>query len=205
MSFYCIVESAIITAQAKVSYSMLSSHFKQKLSHLPFCVHVLAKAWHFQIKELNKNFFCFWKMQAIPVQGFLQELIFRHVCGASQLCKASILFHEFHTSDGTLQEMSSFRKRTQPIRHVPGTFLEIRLKVQTSCISWEHSGTFRGATRLLQVFYTSITDFYWTNKYSKDLNREAHETSMGTSCEMSWLQMMGRSGDVRGASVIHVF
>ena len=79
MPFHCIVERAIITAQAKVSYSMLSPHFKQKLSHLPFCVHVLAKVWHFQIKELNKNFFCFWKMQAIPVQGFLQELIFRHV------------------------------------------------------------------------------------------------------------------------------
>lgn len=99
MPFHCIVESAIITAQAKVSYSMSSPHFKQKLSHLPFCVHVLAKAWHFQIKELNKNFFCFWKMQAIPVQGFLQELIFRHVCGASQLCKVSILFHEFQTSN----------------------------------------------------------------------------------------------------------
>ena len=82
--------------------------------------------------------------------------------------------------------MSNFKKRTQPIRHVPGTFLEIRLKVQTSCISWGPSGTLRGATCLLQVFYTSITVFYWKNKYSKVLNREVHETPMGTSCEMSW-------------------
>ena len=76
MPFHCIVESVIITAQAKVSYSMLSSHFKQKLSHLPFCVHVLAKAWHFQIKELNKNFFVFGKCRLFLFKAFFKNWFF---------------------------------------------------------------------------------------------------------------------------------
>ena len=35
------------------------------------------------------------------------------------------------------------------------------------------------------MFYTSIPVFYWKNKYSKGLNGDVHETSMGPSCGTS--------------------
>ena len=35
------------------------------------------------------------------------------------------------------------------------------------------------------LFYTSITVFYWKNKYSKVLNGDVHGTSTGPSCGTS--------------------
>ena len=36
------------------------------------------------------------------------------------------------------------------------------------------------------LFYTSITNFYWKNKYLKALNGNVHGTSTGPSCGTSW-------------------
>ena len=55
------------------------------------------------------------------------------------------------------------------------------------------------------LFCTSVTVFYWKNKYARIL--------MGMSTGRLWdpvagrpgNQMMGRSGDAPGTSVIHVF
>ena len=47
------------------------------------------------------------------------------------------------------------------------------------------------------LFYTSITVFYWQNKYSKVLNGDIYGTSTGPSSGRPGDQMMGRSGDVR--------
>ena len=55
------------------------------------------------------------------------------------------------------------------------------------------------------LLYTSVTVFYWKKKYAKVLNGDVHGTSTGPSCRTSVDQMMGPSGDVPGALVIHVF
>ena len=59
------------------------------------------------------------------------------------------------------------------------------------------------------LLYTSITVFYWKNKYAKVLIGVVHRTSTVPSCERSrgpddgtfW----GRTGDVPGTSIIHIF
>ena len=35
------------------------------------------------------------------------------------------------------------------------------------------------------LLYTSVTDFYWKNKYAKVLNGDVHGTSTGPSCGTS--------------------
>ena len=35
------------------------------------------------------------------------------------------------------------------------------------------------------LFYTSVTDFYWKNKYAKILSGDVHRTSKGPSCGTS--------------------
>ena len=55
------------------------------------------------------------------------------------------------------------------------------------------------------LFYTSITVFYWNNKYSKVLNGTSTGRLRDPVAGRPRDQMMGRSGDVRGTLVIHVF
>ena len=55
------------------------------------------------------------------------------------------------------------------------------------------------------MFCTGITAFYWKNKYSTVLNGNIHGTSTGPVVRRPGDQMMGRSAEVRGTSVIHVF
>ena len=50
---------------------------------------------------------------------------------------------------------------------------------------------------VLHIYYY----FYWKSKYSKVLKGDIHGTPMGRPGD----QMMGRSGDVRGMSVIYIF
>ena len=42
------------------------------------------------------------------------------------------------------------------------------------------------------LLYTSVTAFYWKNKYAKVLNGDVHGTSKGPSCGTFW----GRPRDV---------
>ena len=50
------------------------------------------------------------------------------------------------------------------------------------------------------MFYTSVTVFYWKNKYAKILNGDVHGTSRDPVAGRPGDQMMGRSGDVPGMS-----
>ena len=52
------------------------------------------------------------------------------------------------------------------------------------------------------LFYTSVTVFYRKNKYSKVLNGDVHGDPV---VERPGDEMIGRSGDVLGTSVVYVF
>ena len=55
------------------------------------------------------------------------------------------------------------------------------------------------------LFYTTITVFYWKNKYSKVVNGDVHGTSTGRSCRTSRGPNDGRLWDVRWTLIIYVF
>ena len=55
------------------------------------------------------------------------------------------------------------------------------------------------------MYYISVSVFYRKNKYSKVLNGDVRRHLRDPVVGRSWDQMMGRSKDVRGTSVKHVF
>ena len=55
------------------------------------------------------------------------------------------------------------------------------------------------------LFDTTITVFYWKNKYSKVVNRDVHGTSTGPSCGTSRGPKMECLWDVRWTSIIYIF
>ena len=55
------------------------------------------------------------------------------------------------------------------------------------------------------MYYISVSVFYRKNKYSKVLNGDVHRRLRDPVAGRPWDQMMGRSKDVRGTSVKHVF
>ena len=87
---------------------------------------------------------------------------------------------------------------TQPARDVLGTPPEGPLKVLTSGTSMRPSGDSQGTNKKnsdlikksvfqMQYFWfgTTITVFYWKNKYSKVVNGDVHGMSTGPSCGTS--------------------
>ena len=117
-------------------------------------------------------------------------------------------------------EESMDKQKANPSRHTTfrGRPVKDTLKVLTSGTSRGPSGDSQGTNKkndsLMKksvfqmqqfLFYSSVTVFYWKNKYAKVLNGTSTGCLRDPVAGRPEDQMMGRSGYDPGTQVIHVF